>query len=343
MFVGEETDLWIEMTNAKALPLAWLKADDEFPVEIELIKTTLQHTHKPTRLMLSNLVSLRFYERIRKHYRLRAIHRGALELGPVELSSSDLFGMQSRRETLDQRDWLIVYPRVIPITEFGLIAAHPFGDMQTRRRISEDPLRLMGVRSYVPGDNPRLIHWKATARRATLQTKIFEPSASCVSAIFLDLRTALIQHPGIMPEYLELGISAAASVARYLLDHREAVGLYINGSRRREFNLVRLHPSRRPARWFEILDTLAWIIDLASLPLEDFIRAEMPTLTFGISVIAISSVITDGLAAALLDLKKKGHPVTLLAIGECAPTHIPDNIRMFWIGGKSAYAHMGNQ
>jgi len=42
MFVGEETDLWIEVTNAKPLPLAWLKTSDEFPAEIELVRGTLQ-------------------------------------------------------------------------------------------------------------------------------------------------------------------------------------------------------------------------------------------------------------------------------------------------------------
>jgi len=340
MFVGEETDLWIEITNAKPLPLAWLKADDEFPEQMELVKGTLGHTHKPTRRMLSNLVSLRFYERVRKHYRLRAKKRGALELGPVELSSGDLFGLQSRRATVERTDALIVYPKVVPITALGLPAAHPFGDAKTTRRVSEDPLRIMNVRAYITGDNPRAIHWKATARRASLQTKMFEPGAARATAIFLDLRTAPTGYIGIVLEYLELGITAAASVARHILDQREAVGLYINTSRRDEWNWVRLPPSRRPARWMEILDTLAWVIDLATVPLEEFIRAEMPALPFGAGVIAISSSLTEDLIATLLDLKRQGHPVTLLAIAEQAPENIPGDLRMFWIGGSETYARL---
>jgi len=340
MFVGEETDLWIELTNAKPLPLAWLKADDEFPDAIELVKGTLWHTHKPTRRMLSNLVSLRFYERVRKHYRLRAKHRGALEFGPVELSSGDLFGLQSRRGTIEQSDWLIVYPKVVPVSALGLPAAHPFGDAKTMRRVAEDPLRIMGVRAYAPGDNPRRIHWKATARRGSLQTKIFDPSAARASAIFLDLCTAPLEHPGIIPEYLELGVTTAASIARYILDQREAVGLYINGSRRGEWSLVRLFPSRRPARWTEILDALAWIIDLASLPLDGLIRAEIPALPFGVSIIAISCNVAEDLVTALLDLKRQGHPVTLIAIGEQAPSNLPADLRTYWIGGRDAYARL---
>jgi uncharacterized protein (DUF58 family) len=324
MFVGEETDLWIELVNAKPLPLAWLKANDEFPVEMALLKGELHHTHKQTRMLLSNLVSLRFYERLRKHYRLRAKRRGALEFGPVELSSGDMFGFKTLRQTLPHIDQLIVYPKLVPVTALGLPAAHPFGEAKTARKIAEDPLRLMGVREYAPGDSPRRIHWKATARRGALQTKMFEPSAQRASAIFLDLQTVEYGYYGVVPEYLELAITASASVARYLLDAREAVGLYANGARRTESELVRLPPSRRPARWFEILDTLAWLNYLSlTLTLEQYLRAEMNALPFGASIVVISAVVTEGLVALLLDAKRAGYPVTLLA--------------MYWIGGREAF------
>lgn len=340
MFVGEETDLWIEITNAKPLPLAWLKVDDEFPDAVELVKGTLWHTHKPTRRVLSNLVSLRFYERVRKHYRVRAKKRGALEFGPVELSSGDLFGLELRRETREQFDELIVYPKVVPVHALGLPAAHPFGDAKTQRRVTQDPLRVLGVRAYVAGDSPRWIHWKATARRGSLQTKMFEPGASRATAIFLDLRTAPLGQPGLIPEYLELGVTAAASIARYILDQREAVGLYINGSRRGEWGLVRVFPSRRPSQWLEILDALARVIDLAAVPLEDVLRAEMPTLPFGVGVIAISCNITEELVTMLVDLQRQGHPVTLLVIGEDAPTDVPADVRAYWLGGRDTYARV---
>lgn len=340
MFVGEETDLWIEITNAKPLPLAWLKVDDEFPDAVELVKGTLWHTHKPTRRVLSNLVSLRFYERVRKHYRLRAKKRGAFAFGPVELSSGDLFGLQSRRETRDQSDELLVYPKVVPVSAFGLPAAYPFGDATAQRRVTQDPLRVLGVRAYVAGDSPRWIHWKATARRGSLQTKLFEPSASRATAIFLDLRTAPLGQPGIVPEYLELGVTAAASIARFLLDQRQAVGLYINGSRRGEWGWVRVFPARRPSHWREMLESLARVIDLATVPLEDLLRAEMPTLPFGVGVIVISCNLTEELMTILGELQRQGRPVTLLAMGEEAPTDVPADVRAYWLGGRDAYARV---
>lgn len=337
IFVGEEIDLWIELVNAKPLPLAWLKVEDEFPGEIELVKGQLSFSHKETRRILQNLVSLRFYERLRKHYRLRAIHRGALEFGPAEITSGDMFGFQTQQQTVTEVDWLIVYPKVVPVTALGLPARHPFGDATTTRRFSEDPLRVMGVRAYAPGDSPRRIHWKATARRNELQTKVFEPGATQTTAVFLDIQTLPYGYQGVVPEYLELGVTAAASVARYLLDAREAVGLYANGSRRNERDLVRLPPARRPARWFEILDTLARLNYLPSLPLEAYLRAELTQLPFGTSFVVVTPVVTERLGATLLDLDRAGHPVTLLSIGEVAPANVPDEIRQYWIGGREAY------
>ena len=342
LFVGEETDLWVEMVNAKPLPLAWLKANDEFPAEIELQKGSLHFTHKQTRRMCTNLVSLRFYERVRKHYRVRAVQRGALEFGPVELSSGDMFGLRTQRQEIAHTDLLIAYPRVVPVTALGLPAAHPFGDAKMTRKIAEDPLRLMSVRAYAPGDNPRYIHWKATARRRALQTKMFEPGAQRVSVVFLDAQTVPFEYQGFVPEYLEFGITAAASVARDLLDTREAVGLYANASRRNENALVKIAPALRPAQWLEILEALAWLNALTTTPLSNYLRAEMSALGFGVTLVVISAVVTDELVAVLLDAQRAGHPTTLVAIGESAPENIPDALPMFWIGGRAAWNKLTN-
>ena len=86
LFVGEETDLTIQITNAKPLPLAWLKIEDELPAEVTLARGRLHRSYKPNRRLLTNTLSLRFYERVRKQYHLQAAKRGAFTLGPVELA-----------------------------------------------------------------------------------------------------------------------------------------------------------------------------------------------------------------------------------------------------------------
>ncbi len=340
MFVGEENDLWVEIVNAKPLPLAWLKANDEIPAEMQWIKGDVHFTHKQTRRVLTNLLALRFYERVRKHYRVRATRRGALEFGPVQLSSGDMFGLRTQQQEFSQTDLLLVYPKVVPLTALSLPAAHPFGDAKMTRKIAEDPLRLMSAREYVAGDSPRFIHWKASARRGTLQTKIFEPSAQRVAIIFLDVQTLPARYVSFVPEYLEFVFTVAASVARALLDAREAVGLYSDAARRNENALIHIPPSRRSEQWSLLLDALAWSNYLALAQIEDVLRAELGTLPFGATLIAISAVLTDELLAALLEAKRAGHPVTLLTIGEEPPREIPDGIKTYWLGGRAAWENL---
>jgi uncharacterized protein (DUF58 family) len=339
LFVGDETDVTVEVVNFKPLPLAWLKVEDEWPGEVEMLRGRLLRSYKPSRRVLHVLLSLRWYERVRRHYRLRALHRGALEFGPAVISSGDMFGFRVQEEPVEQRDWLTVYPRVVPISALGLPVAHPFGDAATDRRISDDPLRVTGVRPYVPGDSPRLVHWKASARRGALQTKIFDPGAERAAAIFVDLRTVQ-GFTGIVSEYLELAISAGASLARALMDGREAVGLYCNGSRRNHAELVRLAPSRRPGQWTEMLEALAWLTGIASVPLEACLRAEATSLAYGAEVVVISALMHEELLAALLDLQRAGHPVALLAIGEEPPAVEMPGLAVYWIGGIETWERL---
>src|ERR1700752_4154770 len=58
LFCGEATDLWIEIVNAKPLPLAWIKAQDEFPEAVSVDRARLTPAGEPHRLLLTSLLNL---------------------------------------------------------------------------------------------------------------------------------------------------------------------------------------------------------------------------------------------------------------------------------------------
>src|SRR3989304_5054629 len=60
LFFGEETDLWIEVVNAKPLPLTWFKAEDEFPKELKVQRVEWGYSSNLLRQTLVNLYSLRW-------------------------------------------------------------------------------------------------------------------------------------------------------------------------------------------------------------------------------------------------------------------------------------------
>jgi uncharacterized protein (DUF58 family) len=314
IFFGEETDLYLETVNAKPLPLAWLRISDEFPADVKLLKGELRRTLSPSRRLLINTVALRWYERVTRRYRLQGVVRGAWVFGPARLVSGDIFGLSVKRELGVETDTLIVYPKIVRITALGLPARHPFGDFNTPDRIMEDPIRLLGTREYVPGDSFRRIHWKATARRRALQTKVLDPSATRPLAVFLNVRTSPVL--GVNRGVLELAITTAASVAHWGWEGGYPVGLYVNSVVQSNGERIRMPPATHPDRLIWILDALARVDILGPWSIATVLQLESNSLRYGSTIVVITPVVDVRLKRTLLDLTKREHGVTLITLGD---------------------------
>ena len=332
LFCGETTDLWLETTNLKPLPLPWLKIEDEFPAEVSLERVNLSHAGRTGRSLLATFLSLGWYERVRRHYQLHALRRGVFEFGPVILSSGDLFGFRVRSQTLAQHQPLMVYPRVVPLHGFGLLAARPLGDFKAARRILEDPLRLAGAREYHPGDSLRHVHWKTTARRGALHSKVFEPSATPQIIVCLNSQTFERAHQGVQGDSFELAAVISASLAAAALEAGHPVGLLTNGGVRGSQTRLRLAASRSPQQLTRVLEALAQLTYFTLLPFERLLRLEAARLPFGATLLAVSAIVSEPILSSLLDLRAAGHPVALIAV-EAAPFVAPPELPMYRASG----------
>ncbi|MBI2433553.1 MAG: DUF58 domain-containing protein [Candidatus Hydrogenedentes bacterium] len=88
--------------------------------------------------------------------------RGVYRLPPFDLVSSYPFGLiEQRRRFSDERE-IVVYPRVRIVRTTVLDQAA--GTRYLTRRPSADGDEFYGLREYVPGDDLRLIAWRASAR-----------------------------------------------------------------------------------------------------------------------------------------------------------------------------------
>lgn len=315
LFYGEESELFMEVVNAKPLPLAWLITVDEVPSELPLLSADVFRTGDPRRRILVNTLSLRWYERVTRRYRLRANQRGVWAFGPVQLSSGDIFGFSIQRRVVEEPQTVVVYPKIVSVAALGLPPMYPFGDDRTQRRLLDDPLRLMGSREYVPGDSYRHIHWKATARRQVLQTKLFEPSAKRPLAIFLNVRTAHFINDGIDPVLLEFGISVAASVAHWGWQQSLPVGLFTNSVVPVSKERIRLLPRSVPGQLQELLELLARTEEDGRWALNSIMKLEAPKLPYGSTVVVITPLLQDALLETLLDLAQRQYSVTLILLG----------------------------
>lgn len=311
-FWGEEVDMMHVFVNNKPLPVAWLAVEDEYPRALKLLSHTAALSSKPRIMEFSTSLSLGWYERVTRHYSLQCTARGEHEFGPLEVRSGDIFGLFRRTAIVYTPQTLLVYPRYVPVERLGIPARQPFGDHKSIQPLATDPLRLRGVREYAYGDNPRHVHWKATARRGTLQTKLFEPAATPQFFIFCNQDTFAHIWEGLDSQTLELTITVAASIANYALETGYMVGLQVNAFSEDSDRQVKLPPSRDPGQFTRILETLARIKGWSGLPMEELIRAQRHSLPSGASVVVVTGVVTEDMLDILIALRRAGHAVTLI-------------------------------
>ena len=335
---GEETSLALEFVNAKPLPLAWLLVRDRFPPEVLLLTEKVRTGITQQSTWLVNVVSLRWYERVTRTHRIVGARRGVFEFGPAELSSGDVLGFRRRQRQDDLAETLVVYPKIVPIAELGLPAGRPMGEWLAHRRIIEDPLRLAMVRDYAPGDNPRYIHWKASAHTGHLQTKVFDPSDTLSLTIAVDVQTYPRAYEYV-PEYLETILSAAGSLAVHALNERYMVGLCANGFGREGQHWEQIRPGRHPQQANLLLGMLAAVQPFRGMSFETMLYELLPNLPFGATVVAISARPQEELYEALATLEGAGHPSLLLTVGEDVP-NVPVSLRTHHLGGRDVWQRL---
>jgi len=158
--------------------------------------------------------------------------------------------------------------------------------------------------------------------------------------ILVDLQT--VENPySLVPEYLELIITAAASLAVHALENRQSVGLWVNGGPRQSSGYwTVVPPGRSPAQATHILDALARLDGFRLIPFHQLLRRAMPRLPYGSSLFLITAQVTDVLLSAVLALQDVGHTTVLLTVGEEEPQVNRDILASFHLGGRDAWQHL---
>jgi uncharacterized protein (DUF58 family) len=321
-FIGETIELTVEVDNRKLLPVGWLSLAEIIPYGLTLLSGMSLPGGRASSNELYDVFALRWYERLRKRYQIHCWKRGYFRLGPARFSSGDVFGIFKAHAVDQHRDWLIVYPKVYPVEELRLPAMDPFGDFKAQERIFEDPLSIIGVRDYQHRDSFRRIHWKATARRQRLQSKVYESTVSHNLVLFLNI--AVFDRPwqGTVPEVLERLISIAASLANYGIEQRYAVGVVVNSSVPNSQQNIKVPPGRSPQQLTRILEALAAVTPVANSSIERLLTAESPKLPQGSTLALVTAGVSESLAATLLHLSQAGRRIVLVTLSESLPDRL---------------------
>ncbi len=334
--VGDSVAVVVTVENRGKLPIAWVLLEDLLPKEaIMFDPPSLKVTGR--RVLLSMLAAGAKKQLL---YQLACNRRGYYQLGPVVLETGDLFGLHRRFRVAADPSFLMVLPKVIPLSGYELSSKRPIGEVRMTYRLYEDPTRIAGVRAYQRGDSLNRIHWRATARTGELHSKVYEPSTVAGATILMDFHRQ--SHPRAGEPYRsELAITAAASIANAVYLMGQQIGLVTNGrdaadrirtegwahdyrsrdaarqAAQMQGQSDRLRPlivetRRGPEQFRSILETLARMELTDGLPLPALIEEAAARMPRDATVIAILPRGDEVSAIALANLRRRGLAVTVL-------------------------------
>ena len=170
-----------------------------------------------------------------------------------------------------------------------------------------DGLELAELRPYVAGDHVRRIHWRATARTGVPHVADRHPERSADVVLFLD---AFAELPaGAREQTLTLAVRAAAAMAEAHLQARDRVGVVRFGGA-----LEWLRPGSGVLHALRIADALARSEIIMTYVARDVAVVPPAILPTRALVLAVTPLLDDRGARALLDLLARGHDLAVIEI-----------------------------
>ncbi|MBG88497.1 MAG: DUF58 domain-containing protein [Verrucomicrobiales bacterium] len=342
--IGETVAVAASVRNMGLLPVPWILVEDALPQD-----AILDHSVKPKgpRVSVAQLFPLAGKNLL---YQLTFQRRGYYQVGPMLLESGDLFGLHRRFKVGGQPNFILVYPKVVPLDGYDIASRRPIGEVKMMHRLFEDPTRISGVRAYEAGDPLNRVHWRATARTGQLHSKTYDPSCIAGMTLLLDFHEYSHRGGSFAPMLTELCITTAASLANTVYQMNQQVGLISNGRDavervkeegwKEEFRTRsmakklldlrgksdRLRPvlvktARGADQLMRILETLARVELTTGLSFAQLVEESRPYLPRDSTIVAVLRHVSEETALALGSLKRSGYAVTAVVI---VPERIPD-------------------
>lgn len=272
-FVRGEARVTVRITNRSARRLR-VEVRDLPPPEVECDGLPLRAT-------------LAAGEHTTLGYRVRFPHRGRHHFGELWCRASEPLGLLQFDRRTQQATEVRVYPAPLASGGGALAITQLTREARGagRMRLVGEGAELDGLRTFVQGDDPRLIDWKVSARRGRVVVREMRPERNQRLVLMVDLGRAL--HPRVdVGTKLDRVLEAVHELAVLAIEGGDEVGLLAFGARLR----ARLPLARGAAHARTILDAL---LELRSEPVEPLYPEAFAALGGIVSRRALVALFTD--------------------------------------------------
>ncbi len=209
-FAGESFRVRFRLGNQSRFLPAWMMR----------IEDTIRRNgggDKATAICAVGVISPR--ETVFQHYDCTVTRRGKYRFGPTILSTTFPFSLLTSRRIVDAEADLCVYPRIFSLRNRWQqkLLSQSGGMTVTARRSGPTEGDFFGLREWQPGDSPKWIHWRTTARLGKLAVRQFEQQRRFDACILVDGYSAASVESEKQEGGVETAISLAASFLVFLV------------------------------------------------------------------------------------------------------------------------------
>jgi uncharacterized protein (DUF58 family) len=296
VFEGDLVDLY-----------AYVRNDGSRPALVEVYDSV------PTQMRISAgknsvLAHLRPGEEEAMAYTVETPLRGHYVFGPVMVRRRDYSFLFYEEESLQERGYLSVYPRLeeihtLPIRSRYMIPY--FGTIGCRQAGLGSEFYY--IRDYIMGDAFKRINWKASVRHRKWLVNEYEKENLCDVMVFVDAR-AVTGFGSPLRNPLEYSIRAAVSITTHLLKTRNEVGLVTYND-----EVKAIFPSIGERQVQTMTSALVGTYARGDLPLLTALELALPHLHPRCTVLVISSLDGDDtLVKAVQLMRDRNYEVVFL-------------------------------
>lgn len=238
--------------------------------------------------------------------KLRCERWGAFAVGPVLFHARDMLGLRSWEGEAGGMQPLRVYPSeetlrsLVPPLETQVFVGNQVS------RVRGEGIEFADLREWQPGDRVRGVNWRATALRGTLWVNEQYPERNTDVVLFLDT-FAEVRAEGRSTN--DRAVRAAATLARGYLQRKDRVGLVGYGG-----VLSYLVPELGARQLYAIVDTLLTSDIVHSYATRGVDVLPPRTLPPKALVLALTPLLDERTAAALLDLRARGYDLIVVEV-----------------------------
>ena len=238
--------------------------------------------------------------------KLRCERWGVFRVGRVLFRARDLLGLRSWEGEAGEPQALRVFPREETLRSLiAPLETQVFAGNQVSRARGEG-IEFADLREWQPGDRLRRVNWRATALRRSLWVNEQNPERNTDVVLFLDT-FAEVRAQGRSTN--DRAVRAAATLAHIYLQRKDRVGLVGFGG-----FLSWLVPASGMRQLYAIVETLLTSEVVHSFAIRGVDVLPPRTLPPKALVLAITPLLDNRTAAALLDLRARGYDLIVVEV-----------------------------